>query len=78
MSQPTSKKKQTGSMFINSLDAGLKERILDLQIDRAVLNKFDEEEKREDVSSLVDLRDLKCKTEAEVYNTLNRMFKNKQ
>lgn len=78
MSQVSTKKKPSGSAFISSLDPKLKERILEMEIDRELLNKFDEQEKMVDVATLSDLRDLSCKTETEVYNTLNRMFKNNQ
>jgi hypothetical protein len=72
------RKRSAGSIFISNLDPGLKERILNLKINPDVLKKFEEEEKRDNVKVLVDLRDLSSKSETEVYSTLNMMCKNKQ
>jgi len=72
------KRRSIGSILVNNLDPGIKERILNLQICNKVLKKFDEEEKMEEVAYITDLRDLKTKTDTEVYNTINRMFKNNQ
>jgi hypothetical protein len=73
-----SRRRSTGSIFINNLDPGLKERILNLKISREVLTKFDEEEKKDDITYLTDLMDIRNKSEIEVYNTLNLLFKNQQ
>lgn len=66
------------SYLIANLDSKIKERLLNLPISRETLKKFDEQEKREILTALMDLRDLETKTETEVYATLNRMYKNKQ
>jgi hypothetical protein len=67
-----------GSYLIANLDSKIKERLLNLPIKKEQLKKFDDQEKREILTALVDLRDLSTKTETEVYDTLNRMYKNKQ
>jgi hypothetical protein len=72
------RRRSAGSILIGNLDPNLKERILNIQLSNQVLKKFEEEEKIEEVSCIMDLRELSTKTESEVYNTLNRMFKNKQ
>ena len=71
------KRRSIGSI-INNLNPEIKERILSTKISKETLDKFDEEEKREKVAHLTDLRELTSKNETEVYNTLNRMFKNNQ
>lgn len=72
------KRRSVGSILISNLDPGIKERILNLEISKDILKKFDEEEKKETVAALIDLRDLESRTETDVYNTLNLMVKNKQ
>ena len=72
------RKRSTGSIIINNLNPDIKERILNTKIPQKNLDKFEEQEKQEKVSNLTDLRDLRVKNETEVYNTLNRMFKNNQ
>jgi hypothetical protein len=72
------RKRSVGSILINNLDSELKERILNLNIKKEVLRKFDEEEEKERTSQLFDLRDIYTKTETEVYRTLNFMVMNKQ
>ncbi len=72
------RRRSNGSLFLASLDPKIKERILNTKIEKHVLKKFEEEEKTEEVSYISDLRDLKTKSEREVYETLNRMFKNRQ
>jgi hypothetical protein len=71
------KKRSIGSI-INNLNPDIKERILSTKISKETLDKFDEEEKRDKVAHLTDLRELPSKNETEVYNSLNRMFKNNQ
>lgn len=72
------KRRSLGSILISNLNSDIKDRILNTKIPKENLDKFEEEEKREKVSHLNDLRDLENKNETEVYNTLNRMVKNKQ
>ena len=72
------RRRSLGSILVTNLDSKLKERLLNMPVHRDKLKKFDEDEKREILSALSDLRDLSTKTETEVYNTLNRMYKNKQ
>lgn len=72
------RRRSAGSILISNLDPELKSRILNLPVEKEVLKKFEEEERREELLSIVDLRDLSSRTETEVYNTLNRMFKNQQ
>jgi hypothetical protein len=72
------RRRSSGSILIKNLNADLKERILNLKIDKKLLKKFDEEESKERVSQMIDLRDLNPKTETELYRTLNLMMSNKQ
>ena len=72
------RRRSAGSILISNLNQDLKDRILNINVSKEVLKKFDEEEKREDILELSDLRDLKTRTETEVYDSLNRMYKNKQ
>jgi hypothetical protein len=72
------KRRSTIGSIIHNLHPDIKERILNTKIKKETLEKFDEEEKREKVAHLSDLRELTSKNETEVYNTLNRMFKNNQ
>ena len=72
------RRRSLGSMLVSNLDPSLKERILNIKLGHDVLKKFEEEEKIEEVACIGDLRELSTRTESEVYNTLNRMFKNKQ
>jgi hypothetical protein len=73
-----SQRRSLGSILISNLDAELKQRILNLKIDKNLLKKFDDEETKEKVSQMIDLRDLNPKTETELYRTLNLMMSNKQ
>ena len=73
-----SQRRSLGSLLIANLDPDLKDRILNLKIDKHLLKKFDEEESKERVSQMIDLRDLNPKTETELYKTLNLMMSNKQ
>ncbi len=73
-----SQRRSLGSLLIANLDPQLKERILNLKVDKHLLKKFDEEESKERVSQMIDLRDLNPKTETELYKTLNLMMSNKQ
>ena len=72
------KKRSSASIIINNQNSDIKERILNTKIPQENLDKFEEQEKQKRVTNLTDLRDLKVKNETEVYNTLNRMFKNNQ
>ncbi len=72
------RRRSLGSVLISNLDPDLKRKILNLKIDKKLLNKFDEEESKERVSQMVDLRDLNPKTETELFRTLNLMMSNKQ
>jgi hypothetical protein len=74
----STRRRSTGSFLIGNLNPELKQRILEMEVDRDLLKKFEEEERLEEVSTLVDLRDLSSKSETEVYKTLNRMYRNKQ
>ena len=72
------KMKALGSIYISNLDPKIKERILDLNIDREKLKKFEELEKFEKVSSLGDLKDVINHTETEVLLTLNSLYNSSQ
>jgi hypothetical protein len=72
------RKRSAGSILISNLDAELKEMILNLDVKKETLKRFDEEEDKERVAQLVDLRDIYTKTETELYKTLNLMVANKQ
>jgi hypothetical protein len=72
------RRRSVGSILISNLDSELKERILNLDIKKDRLKKFDEEEDKERISQLVDLRDIYTKTETELYRTLNLMVGNGQ
>jgi len=73
-----SRRRSTVSLLVSQLDPRLKDRILNLNIDKEKFKKFDEIESREHVEQLSDLRDLHNKSESEIMKTLNLMFKNKQ
>ena len=62
----------------NILDPNFLERILNKKISNKELKKFNEKEHREKIAELIDLKDLKTKSEAEIYKVLNSMFLNKQ
>ena len=66
------------NLLVSRLDSRIKDKILNYNIDPEKLKKFDETEKKETISELYDLKDLKNKTESEIYKALNLMFKNKQ
>ena len=72
------RRRSTCSVLISNLDPSIKDRILNLPISKEHLKKFEEEEKRDNVKELTDLRDITSKSESEVYSTLNFMCKNKQ
>jgi hypothetical protein len=66
------------SIVNNMLDPNFLERILNSKIPNQVLKKFNEKEHREEIGELIDLKDLKTKSEAEIYKALNSMLLNKQ
>lgn len=72
------RRRSLGSILISSLDPKIKERILNHIVDSDVIKKFQEEERKENVAALVDLRDLLTKSETEVYDVLNVLCQNKQ
>ena len=72
------KMKTLGSIYISNLDPKIKERILELDVDKEKLKKFSDLEKFEKVSTLNDLKDLLTHTETEVLNTLNSLYNNSQ
>ncbi len=78
MKKGNPKKNISSGSGVSNLDSVLQDRILKLTIRKDLLDKFHEEEKRSKVASLIDLRELTGKSETEVYQTLNRMYKNKQ
>jgi hypothetical protein len=73
-----SRRRSTISLLVSQLDSRVKEKILNLNVDKEKLKKFDETEGKEIVAQLTDLRDIENKSESEVLKTLNLMFKNKQ
>lgn len=73
-----SRRRSTISLLVSQLDSRIKDKILNLNVDKEKLKKFDETEGKEMVAQLTDLRDLENKSESEVLKTLNFMFKNKQ
>ena len=73
-----SRRRSTISLLVSQLDNRVKEKILNLNVDKEKLKKFDETEGKEIVAQLTDLRDIENKSESEVLKTLNLMFKNKQ
>jgi len=73
-----SRRRSTVSLLVSQLDNRIKDKILNMNVDKERLKKFDEIEKKEVVAELTDLRDLDNKSENEVLKTLNLMFKNKQ
>ncbi len=72
------KRLSLGSILISNLNPEFKERILNMNLPKEVLRKFQKQEQKETIAALVDLRDLYSKTETEVYQTLNIMVQNKQ
>ena len=66
------------SLLLSNLDQNIKDRILNLKVAKESLSKFREKEKKETVRQLTDLRDIKSKSEGEVYDILNTMVKNNQ
>lgn len=73
-----SRRRSTISLLVSQLDTRIKDKILNLNVDKEKLKKFDETEGKEIVAHLTDLRDLENKSESEILKTLNLMFKNKQ
>jgi len=73
-----SRRRSTVSLLVSQLDTRIIDKILNSNIDKDKLKRFDETEHKEIVAELTDLRDLENKSESEVLKTLNLMFKNKQ
>ena len=76
--QKMKKKMSICSLLLSNLDQNIKDRILNLKVAKDSLSKFREKEKKETVRQLTDLRDIKSKSEGEVYDILNTMVKNNQ
>ena len=76
--QKMKKKMSICSLLLSNLDQNIKDRILNLKVAKESLSKFREKEKKETVRQLTDLRDIKSKSEGEVYDILNTMVKNNQ
>ena len=72
------KRMSLATSLIKKFDKNLKDRIIGANISKEALNKFREKEKKESVRILTDLRDLKSKSESQVYEVLNTMVKNSQ
>ena len=72
------KRMSLATSLIKKFDKNLKDRIMGANISKEALNKFREKEKKESVRILTDLRDLKSKSESQVYEVLNTMVKNSQ
>jgi len=64
--------------MVSQLDARLTEKFLNLNISKEDLRKFDEQEKREIIAELTDLRNLKNQSESEIYKVFDFMFSNNQ
>lgn len=73
-----SRKRSTICLLVSQLDSRIIDKILNLNVDKEKLKKFDETEGKEIIANLTDLRDLENKSESEILKTLNYMFKNKQ
>jgi hypothetical protein len=73
-----SRRKSSVCLLLSQLDDRIKDKILNMTVDKEKLKKFDEIEKKEILSELFDLRDLTDKSENEILKTLNFMTKNKQ
>ena len=64
------------SSLIQKFDKNLKDNILgSANICKETFNKFPEKEKKDSVKVLIDLLDLKSKSESQVYEVLNTMVK---
>lgn len=74
----TVRRRSSLSLLVSHLDPRIREKILNMNIDQDKLKKFDEEETKEILLNLTDLRNLPKKSESVLYRTLNSMFKNKQ
>jgi len=72
------KKKNSLSLMVSKLDTRIIEKFLNLNISKEDLKKFEEQEKREMIGQLTDLKNLKNQSESEIYKTLDCMFSNNQ
>ncbi len=72
------KRKNSLSLMVSKLDTRLIDKFLNLNISKEDLKKFDEQEKREIVAELTDLKNLRNQSESEIYKTLDCMFSNNQ
>lgn len=66
------------SIINNLLDPSIIEKILNTKIDNHKLLKFHEKEHQEEIQEISDLKELKTKSENEIYKALNSMSSNKQ
>jgi phage-related protein len=64
--------------MVSQLDTRLIEKFLNLNISKEDLRKFDEQEKREIIAELTDLRNLRNQSESEIYKVFDLMFSNNQ
>lgn len=72
------KRKNSLSLLVSKLDTRLIDKFLNLNISKEDLKKFDEQEKREMIAELTDLKNLRNQSESEIYKTLDCMFSNNQ
>lgn len=72
------KRKSSLSLMVSKLDTRIIDKFLNLNISKEDLKKFDEQEKREMIAELTDLKNLKNQSESEIYKTLDLMFSNNQ
>lgn len=72
------KRKNSLSLMVSKLDTRLIDKFLNLNISKEDLKKFDEQEKREMIAELTDLKNLRNQSESEIYKTLDCMFSNNQ
>jgi len=64
--------------MVAKLDTRLIDKFLSLNISKEDLKKFDEQEKREMIAEMTDLKNLRNQSESEIYKTLDCMFSNNQ
>ncbi len=72
------KRKNSLSLMVAKLDTRLIDKFLSLNISKEDLKKFDEQEKREMIAEMTDLKNLRNQSESEIYKTLDCMFSNNQ
>jgi len=71
-------RKNSLSLMVSKLDTRLIDKFLNMNISKEDLKKFDEQEKREMIAELTDLKNLRNQSESEIYKTLDCMFANNQ